>query len=112
MRALILAVILAGCAKKTAEEPPVKPIPAEEVKRGEDACKAYVDQVCACAAKVPAAKDACDAARAMPDALKLQVEFAASDTNKNDVLAAQAGIRKLVKACIEETAKLPGLGCQ
>jgi hypothetical protein len=112
VRALVLAVVLAGCAKKTAEAP-VKPIPAEEVKRGQDACKAYVDQVCACARKVPAVQAQCDAARAMPEALNLQVEFAsAGDTNKNDVLAAQAGVRKVVKTCIEETAKLPGLGCQ
>lgn len=91
----------------------MKPIPAEEVKRDQDACKAYVDQVCACAEKVPAAKPQCDLARAMPDALKLQLELAsAADTNKNDILAAQAGVRKAAKACIEETAKLPALGCQ
>jgi hypothetical protein len=113
VKALVLAVLLAACAKKTAEQPPVPPIPAEEVKRAQDACKAYVDQVCACAEKVPAAKAQCDLARALPEALQLQLSFAAAaETNKNDVLAAQAGVRKAVKACIEETAKLPALGCQ
>jgi hypothetical protein len=114
MKRVILAVVLAACAKKAAEEaPPVAPMSAEEVQRSKDACQAYVDRVCACAEKVPAVKEQCDLARAMPDALQLQLAFAtAPETKKNDVLAAQAGVRKAVKECIEETAKLPSVGCQ
>ena len=109
----MLVALLAACAKKAADEPAAKPMPAEEVQRGKDACKALVDKACACAATIPAAKEACDLARPMPQALELQLEFASSDgTKKNDVLAAQAGVRKVVKECVEQTAKLASVGCQ
>ncbi len=113
MKHLVLAVVLAACAKKAAEEPPVAPIPAAEIQRGKDACQALVDRACTCADKVPAAKEPCDLARALPQALDVQLSFAtAADTKKNDVLAAQAGVRKVVKECIEQTAKLATVGCQ
>jgi hypothetical protein len=110
-----LLVALAACANKAADAPPppVAPMPAAEVQRGKDACAAYLDRACACADKVPAAKEACDLARPMPEALELQLSFAiAAETKKNDVLAAQAGVRKVVKACIEGAAKLATVGCQ
>lgn len=114
--ALVPALVMAaGCKQKT-EAPPVSAgsdsprIPAVEVKRGEDACKAYVDQVCACTA--PAAADACKLARALPDALRVGLEIAASpDSTRNDVLHANDSVRKTIKECIEQTAKLPSLGC-
>ena len=114
MTRLLLVLALAACAKKTDDAgPAVKPIAAEEIQRGKDACKDYVDRVCACAAKVPEVKPQCDLARALPDALRVQLEYAqAGETSKNDVLAAQAAVRKVVKECIEETAKLPSVGCQ
>lgn len=114
MTRLLLVLALVACAKKTDDEPAgVKPIAAEEVQRGQDACKAYVDKACACADKVPAVKAQCDLARALPDALRLQLGYAqAAETKKNDALAAQAAVRKVVKECIEETAKLPTVGCQ
>lgn len=113
MKRLVLVALLAACAKQAANEPAAKPMPAEEVQRGKDACKALVDKACACAEKVPAAKEACALAQPMPQALELQLEFALSDgTKKNDALAAQAGVRKVVKECIEQTAKLASVGCQ
>ena len=114
MTRLLLVLALAACAKKSDDEPArPKAIAAEEVQRGQDACKAYVEKACACAAKVPSVKEQCDLARALPDALQLQLQYAqAAETKKNDVLAAQAAVRKVVKECIEETAKLPAAGCQ
>jgi hypothetical protein len=113
VKRLVLVALLAACSKQAADEPAAKPMPAEEVQRGKDACKALVDKACTCADKVPAAKEACDLARPMPQALELQLEFASSEgTKKNDALAAQAGVRKVVKECIEQTAKLASVGCQ
>ncbi|MDX2093681.1 MAG: hypothetical protein SFX73_37930 [Kofleriaceae bacterium] len=124
MRGLVLALaVLAtlgcGCANKKADDDPAvgagsaedRPkIAATELKRGEDACKAYVDKVCACTA--PAAADACKLARALPDALTVGREVAASpDSTRMDVLQANDSIRKTIKECIEQTAKLPSLGC-
>ena len=114
MTRLLLVLALVACAKKGEDETArVKPMAAEEVQRGQDACQAAVDKTCACAEKVPAVKAQCDLARALPGALQLQLQYAqAAETTKNDVLAAQAAVRKVVKECIEETAKLPAAGCQ
>lgn len=111
----LLATLAVGCAKK-AEEPPPPPgeqmprIPQTEVKRGEDACKAYVEKICACTA--PDAKAACDLAKALPDAMRVGLEVATSpDSNRLTVLQANDSIRKTIRECIEQTAKLPSLGC-
>ncbi len=112
-RILFLLVIACGNKEAPVADQPAPAMSAEEIQRAKDACQSYVDQVCACATKVPAAKQQCDLARALPDAVRLGLEVAASpDSKKNDVLAAQGQIRKTVKECIEETAKLPSLGCQ
>ena len=88
------------------------PIPAPELKRGEDACGAYVNKLCGCAAKSVDLKQPCELARALPDAIVVGEQIAASaDSSKLDVLHAQDSIRKTVKECIEQTAKLPSLGC-
>jgi hypothetical protein len=87
-------------------------MPAAEVQRSKEACTGYVEKACACAEKVPAAKQACDLSRALPEAVRISLEVAASpDSSKADGLAAQRSVRKTVKECIEELAKLPMLGC-
>jgi hypothetical protein len=111
---LVLLALL-GCAKKqeAPQETAVPAMSAEEQQRSRDACADYVKRVCACADKVPAVKQQCDLARALPDAVRLGLEVAASpDSKPNDVIGAQTSVRKTVKECIEETAKLPALGCQ
>jgi hypothetical protein len=121
MNRLVLALLLVGaCAKKSEEPAPgsgsgpaVPALSAEEAQRGRDACADYVQKVCACAAKLPAVKQQCDLARSLPDAVRLGLEVAASpDSQRNDVIGAQKAMRQAVKECIEETAKLPSLGCQ
>jgi hypothetical protein len=116
--ALVIAVALAGGACKKQEqkaplaEPAVPAMPADEVQRSTDACKAYVDRACACATKVPEAVKPCELARALPDAVRLSLEVATYPDSKPDIVRqAQAGVRKTVKECIEQTAKLPALGC-
>ena len=85
---------------------------AGEVKRSREACQAYIDQACACAAKVPAAKAACDAARAIPDSIRLALGVASNTESKpEDVRHAQRFVRDAVTECIQQTAKLPALGC-
>jgi hypothetical protein len=111
----ILFVLVVACGKKEApvDDQKAPAMSAEEIQRSRDACQTYVDQVCSCATKVPEAKQQCDLARALPDAVRLGLEVAASpDSKKNDVLAAQGQVRKTTKECIEQTAKLPALGCQ
>jgi hypothetical protein len=111
--ALALVVLLAaGCAKKKKQEPSLSEVvPAmsvDEVKRSEDACKAYVERACAC----PAAAEQCGLAKALPDAVRIGLEVAASPDSKPDIVRqSHASIRKTVKECIEQMAKLPSLGC-
>ena len=113
---LVLALLIGSACKKqekqAPQEAPVAPMPADEVKRAEDACKTYVDRVCACAATVEPAKQECALARALPDAVRIALEVATSPDSKPDVVRqSHASVRKTVKQCIELTAKLPALGC-
>jgi hypothetical protein len=122
MKSLALAVLVAlsltaaaGCKKKEAEprrNHAVEQMPAAEVQRSQDACNAYVERVCACAAQVPAASQQCQLARALPDAVRIGLEIAASPDTKPDVVSQSIlSVRKTAKECIEQTAQLPSLGC-
>ena len=114
--ALCLALALAGCKQASAPAPSAgsdRPVvSAGEVKRGQDACKAYVDKVCACAATHPDLQKACGLAKALPEAMQVALDVAATaDSTRQDVLQANDSMRKVVKECIEETAKLAPSGC-
>jgi hypothetical protein len=115
IRWLLAIAVVAACAKKQDSgdsDPHVPAMSAEEVQRSQDACKVYVDKVCACAVKVPAVKQQCDLARALPDAVRIGVEVASNpSTAPKDVRGAQDSVRKTFKECVEQTAKLPALGC-
>ena len=115
MRWLAILVACAGCAKKADAPPPgadLPVMPASEVKRGQDACRAYVDKVCACAETVPAMKQQCSLSHALPDAIEVSLDIAANaESTRRDVVQAHDSVRKIAKECIEETAKLPAAGC-
>lgn len=111
------AVCLALCAacKDRADAPPPAPVPAmsaAEIKRAQDACQSYVDKACACAQTVPAMQSSCKLARALPDAIQLDLAVSASaEAKRRDALWAQDSMRKIVKECIEGLARLPAAGC-
>lgn len=112
--ALLVLLALAACSKKESAAPPTddRPpqIPATEVKRGQDACHDYVTKVCACTA--PDAAKQCALAKALPDAIDTGLQVATSpESARRDVLQANDAVRKTMKECIEELAKLPALGC-
>jgi hypothetical protein len=115
MTRVVLLLALVACSKKEAEQAPpaddrVPPLPAAELERGKDACTAYVDKICACTA--PDAKRLCDLAKALPDALQVGLEVSMSpDSDRQAVLHANDSMRKTIKECIEQAAKLPSLGC-
>jgi hypothetical protein len=114
--AVALAVALAACksgaSTPSGEGSATVRMSADEERRGRDACKAYLAQVCACADRVPALVDECRLARGGPEAVQLGLDIAAgSETTKQDALGALASVRKTVKRCIEQTAKLASSGC-
>ena len=104
-------VCVAACSKSS--PPPTKelpPLPAGEVQRGRDACTTYATKVCACTS--PAAQKACPLAKALPEALNLALETSLNpQTDRDNALRAQVNVRETAKECIEQTAKLPALGC-
>jgi hypothetical protein len=113
---LLILVACAGCKKQSDTPAPPGPevpmMPASEVRRGQDACKAYVAQVCACAEATPAMKQPCALSRALPDAIQVGLDVAANpESSRRDVLQAHDSVRKIVKECIEEIARLPAAGC-
>lgn len=121
MRWLVAAALLAACGcSKSAEDASggagsaeVRPVmSAVEVKTSTDACEAYVTRACACAQTVAAAKGACDASHALPDAIRVALEVAANpDTSGHDIKQTQTFVRDTMKECIEDTARLAQLGC-
>jgi hypothetical protein len=111
MRALVIAVLLVGCAKHEERQRPVEPLPAAEVARAHDACASYVEKICSCTA--PAAQQQCTLAKALPQALDLALETAANPGEERDSqLRSQVFVRETVKECVEELAKLPAIGCR
>ena len=114
--ALVLALLAAtGC--KTKEHAPKKQKPVAgmtdvEIQRGEDACKAYVDKICACAQTKTELASSCQLAKAMPEAMQLSLAVAANPDSKPDVVEeSYDSAKKTIANCIQETAKLPTLGC-
>ena len=111
----VLPGLAGGCAKQQDEAPASQPapsVPEPELARGRDACKAYVEKVCECAKTVAAVAEQCKLAKALPDAIEVAVGLTmAADTKRIDVLQGADTIRKTVAECIEQTAKLPSLGC-
>jgi hypothetical protein len=109
---VIASVQLVGCKKqsKPRTEPEVPAMSAAEIKRSEDACKIYLERVCACAQTVPAATEPCTLAKALPDAVRIGLEVAAHPETKPDVVQqSYASVRKTVAECIQLTAKLASL---
>lgn len=111
MKYVLALLVIAACGKSEPPKKKVVPVmPAAEVQRAKDACKAYVDKACACTS--PAGQKQCAPAKALPEALELALGVAMSpDSTTDDAARAQVNVRETVKECIEQTAKLPALGC-
>ena len=114
-RGIIVLVLLAGgCKAKESKHQvkQVKDMSAMEIQRGQDACKAYVDRVCACAAQKPDLAKECELSKALPQAIEISLSVANNPDSKPDIVQqSYANVRKTVGGCIEATAKLPAAGC-
>jgi hypothetical protein len=111
-----LVFVIAGCKSKAEDrsEPATKTtLTTAELQRGRDACKAYLDKLCACAhdSKPDDAAELrrqCDLARSLPEALQISEQVSLSpDSTPKDIAQAEDSARKTIKECIEQTAKLP-----
>ena len=117
MKWLCVLALVVACKKRSEDAPPPPPnnapaIPEAELKRGQDACNAYLQKACACAETVPAAKEKCTQAQAFPEVVRMGTELTMStDSTTKDVKQAALTIRKTIAECIQQTAQLPTLGC-
>jgi hypothetical protein len=121
VRTLWIALALAlatGACKKTEEEPagalpPVESLSQSEADLGRKACNAYVAQVCGCVEKQPDLKEECEMARARPDAFEMNTRaaLAEGDASGKDRRILIANSRKIMRACIEDSAALVKKGC-
>ena len=112
--AVVFALVLASGCKKQEDKPAAPPpqIPMTELRRGQDACKTYVEKVCKCAETVEAATERCKLSRAYPDAIDVAMMTVGNTRSKSDeVKNAAESVRKTMATCIEETARLPTIGC-
>jgi hypothetical protein len=112
--ALGLVLELAACSERhePTPAPPPSAMATEEIQRSRDACDAYVTRVCKCAETIATLADQCKLSRALPDAMRISLEVAASpDSKRSDALGAQSSVRKIFKQCIDQTAQLAGAGC-
>ena len=111
MKTLLLLIALSslvGACKRKEEAKPQQAAPRSASRSGRGS-----ERVCACATTVPDVAKQCELAREQPDAVRLALEFATSPESKPDVVQqSYASVRKTAKDCIEQTAKLPALGCQ
>jgi hypothetical protein len=113
--ALVLLTGLTGCKVKEHKVKVKTPTSMTEieVQRGEDACKTYIDKICACAATKPDLAKQCDLAKALPDAMHLSLAVALNPDSKPDVVdQAYGNVKKTISSCFDEVAKLPQAGCQ
>ena len=110
---LVWLLVVAACSKAPPEETPETGLmtPAE-LQRADDACKTYVEKVCACAETVPAKKEDCTLAKVMPEGIEVAKRLAMNPkADREDSVQAASSVRKTVKQCIDRTAKLATEGC-
>lgn len=115
-RWLCVVALAAACSKQDDPPEPKRADPTlttAEIKRGKEACEAYVTRVCACAETVAAAKEECANAKPLADAVQLASDLANAPNPeaRKDALHGADALRKTTKTCIERTAQLPALGC-
>ncbi len=114
MRALALLVVLAACDKSPEPGPPA--MPQVEKDRAVAICAGYVARLCACAGTDLALRDACDLARAQPEAIDMHLAILAGKGPKGQLGADERGLmeaslRKIVAACVRSDAELDPHKC-
>lgn len=111
---LALGLALAGCAKKKEKQPAAANptgLTEVEVQRAKEACADYQARVCDAATKAPERPELAEACRLAPsasDAMRTALEISAHpESAPRDVKQAQDALRKTMRHCVEELAKLP-----
>jgi hypothetical protein len=120
MRALLIGLWLAFVAGAAACDKPPEPVPPAmpqaEKDRAVEICGTYVARLCACANADLALRDACDLARAQPQAIDMHLSILAGKGPKGPLGIEERGLmeislRKIVAACVRSDAELDPHKC-
>jgi hypothetical protein len=131
----LLTLALGACDKGPGAAPPNEhpPMAPPEEERGARLCQAYVDRVCACAAKDPSLVDTCELSKGQPSAVRMHLDVLGGaplqtvnekgepakegpsgkrpPLNENERRLTESSLRKVIAACVELDAKLDPQKC-
>lgn len=83
------------------------PLPKAEAERAIQACQAYVEQICACAETHPKFEETCTLAKALPQALQLNLDLSATPgLTVVEQSAVKVEARKIAAGCFQDASKL------
>ena len=115
--ALWLLIAGSGCQQRDAgpqaDDMPA-PISPSEAERGVEACRAYVQRVCACAEAKPdnaELKELCYLAPAKARSLDMVLEVNLTPKDGKERAATGVTARRIISSCIKEHGALDGKGC-
>lgn len=111
-------VSLGACSKRqedSAAQALPEPVDPAETERGEQACEAYVAQLCACAGSRPddaELAEACHMAPAKLKSLAAVIEVNRTSQDLTEIVSTERTARRIMRSCIEEQSRLLGKGCR
>ena len=107
-----------ACAKTPGDEAApvsVEPISQSEAERGQIACRAYVELVCACAKSARFAKElaeTCHMAPAKVSSLAAVLEVNRTSKDLKERVSTERTAHRIIKSCFDEQSKLLAKGCR
>ncbi|HUH03658.1 MAG TPA: hypothetical protein VML75_16800 [Kofleriaceae bacterium] len=111
---MMIFLLAGGCNK--GQDAPAEvvgpPIEVPEIQRGKDACEAWRERACRCAATDPALAPTCEEAGKIPAAMKMSIQAANSeglDDHTRARLVLEA--RRIMARCLEEQARIDPGSC-
>ncbi|HKA86251.1 MAG TPA: hypothetical protein VKE22_01250 [Haliangiales bacterium] len=114
MRVLVWLVLMCACERGPEPGPPA--MPQAEKDRAVEICRTYVARLCACAGDDAALREACDLARAQPEAVAMHLTILAGKGPKGQLAPEEralmeSSLRKIVAACVRGDAELDPHKC-
>ncbi len=113
----VAGLVLGGCAKQQEQAPAatIEPLGESEAQLGKDACKAYVEQICACAKSKPESAElaeTCHMAPAKSSSLANVLEVNRTTSDPKERAITERTARRIIKSCIESQSELLAKGCR
>ena len=109
-------ILIAACSQSDAPAPAASEtqvrLSQAEVDRGVEACRTYVNRLCACAKTNSQLTDSCQTAKDIPETLRLSIEASFSKAiSEKDRWKIIYNTRERIKTCIEKDNQLDPSSC-